>query len=97
MDRGDKPCSTLKYSMREDVKLMETMVHYLGSSDGSVGRESACNAGHTGDKDSIPGSGRSGGRNDNPLQYSYLKNPMDRVAWRVTIQNVTKNSVQLGD
>ena len=76
---------------------METMVHYLSSSDGSVGRETACNAGDTGDKDSIPGSGRSGGRNDNPLQYSYLKNPMDRVARRVTIQNVTKNSVQLRD
>ena len=42
--------------------------------DGLVGKESACNAGDT---DSIPGSGRSpGGGNGNPLQYSYLKNPM---------------------
>ena len=83
--------------MREDVKLMETMVHYMGSSDGSVGRESSCHAGNTGDKDSIPGSGRPGGRNGNPFQYSYIKNPMGRVAWRITIQNVTKNSVQLRD
>ena len=31
---------------------------------------------------SIPGSGRSPGRgNGNPLQYSCLENPMDRVAW----------------
>ena len=38
----------------------------------------ACNAG---DQGSIPGSGRSSGEgNDNPLQYSCLKNPMDRVA-----------------
>ena len=30
----------------------------------------------------IPGLGRSpGGRNGNPLQYSCLKNPMDRGAW----------------
>ena len=33
--------------------------------------ESACDAGATGDKGSIPGSGRSpGGENGNPLQYS---------------------------
>ena len=31
---------------------------------------------------SIPGSGRSPGEgNGNPLQYSYLENPMDRGAW----------------
>ena len=30
----------------------------------------------------IPGSGRSPGEgNGNPLQYSYLENPMDRGAW----------------
>ena len=35
---------------------------------------------------SIPGSGRSpGGGNGNPLQYSYLENPMDRGAWRATV------------
>ena len=42
-------------------------------------KESACNAGDTGDAGSIPGSGRSpGGGNGNPLQYSCLENPMDR-------------------
>ena len=31
---------------------------------------------------SIPGLGRSpGGEHGNPLQYSYLENPMDRGAW----------------
>ena len=45
----------------------------------SVSKESACNAGDLG---SIPGSGRSPGeRNDNPLQYSCLENPMDRGSW----------------
>ena len=40
------------------------------------GKESACQAG---DADSIPGSGRSPGEwNDNPLQYSCLRNPTDR-------------------
>ena len=37
-----------------------------------------CNAGDSG---SVPGSGRSlGGGHGNPLQYSRLKNPMDRGA-----------------
>ena len=40
------------------------------------GDESACS---TGDAVSIPGSVRSpGGGNGNPLQYSYLGNPLDR-------------------
>jgi len=33
------------------------------------------------------GLGRSPGeRNGNPLQYSCLKNPMDRGAWRAAVQ-----------
>ena len=44
----------------------------------SVGKESAYNAG---DPDSIPASERSPGEgNGSPLQYSYLKNHMDRGA-----------------
>ena len=47
-----------------------------GFPSGSVGKESACNAGATGDVASIPGSGRSpGGGHGNPLQYSCLENP----------------------
>ena len=52
-----------------------------GSPDGSDSKESACNAGDPG---SIPGSERSPGEgNGNPLQYSYLENPMERGAWWV--------------
>ena len=40
----------------------------LGFSDGSAGKEPACNAGDTEGAGSIPGSGRSpGGGNGNPL------------------------------
>ena len=40
----------------------------------------------------IPGLGRSpGGGHGNPLQYSCLKNPLDRGAWRATVRRVTKN------
>ena len=36
------------------------------------------NVGDKGDAGSVPGSGRSpGGGHDNPLQYSYLENPME--------------------
>jgi len=39
-----------------------------------------------------PGLVRSpGGRNVNPLQYSCLKNPMDREAWRAIVHRVAKN------
>ena len=38
------------------------------------------NARDTGDVGSIPGSRRSRGGNDTPLQYSCLENPMKRVA-----------------
>ena len=49
------------------------------------------NAGDTGDVDLIPGLGRSpGGGNDNPLQYSCLKHPMDRGAWWATVQRVQR-------
>ena len=46
---------------------------------------------NAGDPDSIPESGRSsGGGNGNPLQYSYLENPMDRGAWRATVHGVQR-------
>ena len=48
---------------------------------GSVGEESACNAGDRG-----RGSGRSlGGKNGNPLQYSCLENSLDRGSWWATV------------
>ena len=57
-----------------------TKVFRWGFPCSSVGKESACNAGDLG---SIPGLGRSPGEgNGNPLQYSYLENPMERGVWR---------------
>ena len=43
----------------------------------SVGTESACNAGDLG---SLPGSGRCGEGNGDPLQYSCLENSMTEEA-----------------
>ena len=46
-----------------------------------VVKNPASNAKDIRDAVSMPGSGRSpGGRHGNPLQYSYLENPMDRGA-----------------
>ena len=40
----------------------------------------------------IPGLRRSPGEeNGNPLQHSYLGNPMDRGAWRATVHEVAKS------
>ena len=48
-------------------------------------------AGDIRDTGSIPGLGRSPGeRNDNPLQYSCLENPMDRGDWQATVHRITK-------
>ena len=61
---------------------------FPGSSDG---KESACNAEDPG---SIPESGISpGGGNGSPLQYSCLRNPMDRRAWWVTVLGVPKSQI----
>ena len=46
----------------------------------------------------IPGSGRRpGGGHGNPLQYSYLENPMDREAWRAAIRGSTESRTRLSD
>ena len=54
------------------------------------------NTGDTGDSGSIPGWGRfSGGVNGNPLQYSCLKNSMDRGASLGTVHGVEKSRTLL--
>ena len=61
-----------------------------GFPDGSDGKEFVCNAGGVG---SIPESGRPPGEeNGNPLQYPYLRNPMDKGAWQTIVHGVFKES-----
>ena len=48
---------------------------------GTRNKEATCQEGEVRDVGSIPGLGRTpGGRNDKPLQYSCLENPMNREA-----------------
>ena len=50
------------------------------------------NAGDIRDTGSILGSGRPpGGGNGKPLQYSCLKNPMDRGAWWAPVHGVIES------
>ena len=61
--------------------------HFLG---GSVGKESACNAGDPG---SIPGLGRSSGEGKGySLQFSGLENSMECI-----VHGVTKSWTQMSD
>ena len=65
----------------------------MGFPRGSMVKSLPANAGDTG---LIPRSGRSpGGGNGNLLQYSCLKNPMDRGAWRATVHRFTKSQTGL--
>ena len=61
----------------------------LGLSWWLSSKEYACNAGDTG---LISELGRYAGEgNGNPLQYSCLKNTMDRGAWWAAVQSVSKS------
>ena len=66
-----------------------------GFPDGLDSKEPACNAGDLGLN---PGSESSpGGGNGNPLEYSCLKNRMNRGAWWATVHEVTKTQIQLSE
>ena len=62
---------------------------------GSDGKPSAYNAG---DQGSIPGSGISPGEgNGNPLQYSFLDNPMDSGTWKATVHGAANSRTRLSN
>ena len=67
----------------------------MGFPGGSEVKGSAYNAG---DLSSIPGSRRCPGEeNGNPLQYSYLENPMDGGAWWAAVHEVAKSRTRLNN
>ena len=62
------------------MRILDTQCGFPG---GSVIKNLPAKAGDMG---LIPGLERSPGEgNGNPLQYSYLGNPMDRGAWKATV------------
>ena len=61
----------------------------MGLPQWPTGKKSTCNAENVG---SIAGSGKAPGEgNGNPLQYSYLENPMDGGACQATVYRVAKS------
>ena len=52
------------------------------------------NEGDIRDSGVMAGPGRSpGGGHGNPLQYSWLENPIDRGAWRATVHGAAKSQI----
>ena len=75
--------------MRTGCLLLSHHKQEKGFPDGSVGKNSACNAGDLG---LIPGLGRSSGEgNGYLLQYPCLGNPMHRGAWWAAVHGVTES------
>ena len=87
---------SLQILSRVSCTIQQVLIHYFISNSAymgfpydSDGKESAGNAGEW---NSFPGSGRSPrGGNGNPLQYSYLENPMNRGAWWATDHGIAKS------
>ena len=72
---------------------MGWVIFSTGFSGGSEGKEPAHSAGDPG---LLPESGQSPGeRNDNPLQFSYLENPIDGGASQAMVHRVAKSLTQL--
>ena len=80
-------------------EMQETWVQSLGRevlggfASGSDSKESACSAGEPG-LNSVSRR-HPEERNDNPLQYSCLENPMDKGDWWATVFEVAKSWTQL--
>ena len=75
------------------IALKPTVINREGFPGGSVVNNPTANAGDTG---LILGSGRSPGEGKgNPVQYSFLGNPMDRGVWQATVYRVTKSQTWL--
>ena len=88
-------CPNSHESARHIVSNNYCILLLMGFPGGSGCKEAASNARDLG---SIPGLGRSPGKgNGYQFQYSFLENPMDRGAWRVTVHGVAKSWAWLSD
>ena len=71
-----------------------TCARLSGKLLGSVGKESACSTGDTGDRSSIPPSRRfQGGGNGNPLQYSCWEIPMRESLVGYSLKGCTESDM----
>ena len=77
---------------KEDNGFNPNHIKNLGFPDVLVVKNPPDSTGDIRDEGSILGSeGSPGERNENPLHYSCLENPMNRGAWRAIIHGVTQS------
>ena len=81
---------------RESLLNLSDLYMYVVLPGGAVVKNLPTRVGDKRDVGLILGSRRSlGGGNGNPLQYSCLKNSMDRGAWQVTVHGGAKSQIWL--
>ena len=78
---------------RKQTNIFTSMDLTMGFPGDSVVKNPPANAGDTGLISGLGRSPREG--NGNPLQYSFLGNPMDRGAWQAMVHRVAKSQRQL--
>ena len=94
----DRPGSNINQTEKKQYCMISLIWGFPGGSDG---KESTCNAG---DLASIPGLGRSLGRED-PLEEGMATHssilawriPVDKGSWRATLHSVAKSQTRLSD
>ena len=84
--------------MKIVISLKHNMFKGWDFADGSADREFACSTGDSQDAGSVPElRGSPGGGNGNPLQYSFLDNPMGRGTWWATVHGVARSWTRLSN
>ena len=87
---------TISDELQERNQFLESKTNFQASQVESAIKNPPANAGDRNNTDSIPASGRSPGEgNNNPVQYSWQENPMNRGARQATGHGVTKSQTQL--
>ena len=79
-------------SLLTKMSIKPKFYSWFGFWDSSNGKECACNVGDLG---LIPGLARSPGEgHSNPLQYSWLENPMDGRPWQATVHGPQRDRTE---
>ena len=87
---------SMNFTVLGVAKSRTQMSDFHFTSGGVSDKNLPVNWGDTRDTGSIPGLGRSpGGGQGNPLQCSYLENPMDRGVWRTMVHTVAQSWTRL--
>ena len=95
--KGKKSCHMLQWMNLDEITLNDSIYDQTGLPQVVlVVKNLPANAGVIGYTGSMHGLGRSPrGGHGNPLQYSYLENPMDRGAWRATVHRAAKSRTRM--